>query len=256
MIGFIEVAPLVILSNCSYAKKELIGELILNDSRTLDVRGEKDFFILCNSSTELDSVYKISSGSFTKRTISKFHFKTPNELHNIPSYFLYGCQYLDSIIVLPPNVEIIGSHFLGNCNAFNSDVDLNDVRSIDDNFMCNNYNFNSNVMDLNGVESIGKNFLYGCKEFNQQLDMSTVKCNDNNIYLPAGFLQNCYKMVQKINFGNLTAGVSVPDTVLAMDNDTCVAYTTGIKIDGDDKVNIKNSISDRDVNPYRKTIVV
>jgi hypothetical protein len=123
------------LSNCSRPQK-LIGQLTLNNDKTLDVRRD-DFYTLCDSSEDLDREYKISSGSFTKRKITRFKFyeDVPNDFETISSNFLYGCQFLNSPIVLPFSVTHIENNFLGKCTRFNSDVDLNNVYQIGSNFM-------------------------------------------------------------------------------------------------------------------------
>jgi hypothetical protein len=111
-------------------------------------------------------------------------------------------------------------------------------------------------MDIDNVETIDNNFLYGCKEYNKPLNISNLYTNIDNISLRDGFLQNCYSMTETINFGDLT-GAYVYDTVFSMDDNTCAAYTSGIKIKGKNASDIKSRfIQDRDEKPFRKTIVV
>jgi hypothetical protein len=142
---------------------------------------------------------------------------------------------------------------MSGCTLFNAPFVLNAVTSIQSNFLLGCEKFNHDIFYvINELKEFHENFLKDCNSYNSNLNLQYM----NASILPSGFMQNCYSMTSIISFGTLSApSENMDNTVLSMDNDTCDAYKTGIKIDGRNKNAIKDKIPNSSSNPFRKIII-
>ena len=126
------------------------------------------------------------------------------------------------------------------------------------NFLEGNYSVNAwyirNITFCNDItiNYISNNFLRGCTYFNQPLTLP------NSITsIGYNFMYETNDMTNIIDFGDLTADVISPsNNSLSNTHAQAPSYIEGIKIKGTHAVEIKNLLPDRDIEPYRKLIIV
>ena len=154
--------------------------------------------------------------------------------------FLYNKNNIAPTIDLSGITEI-GNHFMYRISTypitdpyFNGTIILgNSLKSIGENFLTNQIKYSSNLTLPNSLLSIGERFMYCCKSYISTIDFQNLNSSIFN-----------------------TVSESKLKFILATNNNSDLCYTEGIKVKGTNISDIKELLSDSDIEPYRKLIIV
>lgn len=241
---------------------------------TKKLRNATEYESLCVNGGPMGSVdYTIDGESVAAGSVIGFKFGWSSA--HVGNLFLSFSKYLTSLDTTHCNVGSIGDYFLWHCDAFNAGVNFQHVVSIGDYFIADCDSFNSSFAHSTKLKTIGNRFFYSNSAFNQSISLSGVTT------IGAYFMSYCYSFNKNMTIPSTITSIggdfmsymrdmystitcSAAATVAATSNYTfcatnnsCMAYTSGIKLSGTYKSDWQARFPDKtDGSPYRNTDAV
>ena len=174
-----------------------------------------------------------------------------SQMGSIGKYFLMRCPAFDGSISIP-NVVSIGDYFLAYCDIFNSSISHSSkLKTIGEYFLAEDSVYNQSF-SLSGVTTIGKDFMFRCYSFNKSMTIPSSVTSIGSAFMP--YMRDMYSTITCSAAATVAATSNYTFCAL---NNSCMAYTSGIKLSGTYKSDWQARFPDKtDGSPYRNTDVV